>query len=117
MMTNNGMDGGKAWNSTRFICTGPFTLDLKSHNALINQKQISIPPCTFDCLVTLLRHSPEPVSYKTLVSESFQTKLPELEAQDLARFNIYVLRKALESDVNQPRYVLSVPGYGYRLAF
>lgn len=104
-------------NSPRLLHRGPFTLDLASHHAKFNNKEISIPPCTFDFLLTLVRHYPEPVSYKTLVHESRSHPLTQLEAQDLARLNIYMLRRALESDIQRPRYILTVAGYGYRLSY
>jgi DNA-binding response OmpR family regulator len=103
-------------NSARFLCNGPLTLDLKSRLTKFNNQIISIPPCAFDFLVTLVRHYPEPVSYKTLVLESRKHPLTQLDSQDLARMNVYLLRRALEKDIQRPRYILTVAGYGYRLS-
>lgn len=104
-------------DSARFICIGPFTLDLESRQLLVNNRLTPLPPCTFNYLVTLLRHSPEPVSFKNLVIESQQKKLTQLEAQDLARLNIYMLRRAIEPDILHPRYILTIADYGYRVAY
>ena len=104
-------------DSPRFLSHGPLTLDLHSRLTKLNNQIISIPNCAFDFLVTLLRHYPEPVSYKTLVNESRSRPLTQLEAQDLARLNIYLLRRAIEADIQKPRYILTVAGYGYRLSF
>lgn len=103
-------------NSPRFLTNGPLTIDIKSRQTKLNNQIISIPPCAFDFLVTLVRHFPEPVSYKTLVLESRKHLLTQLDTQDLARLNIYLLRRALESDIQRPRYILTVAGYGYRLS-
>ncbi len=103
-------------DSPRFLTNGPLTLDLHSRLTKLNNQIISIPSCAFDYLVTLLRHYPDPVSYKTLVHESRSRPLTQLEAQDLARLNIYMLRRALEADAQKPRYILTVAGYGYRLS-
>lgn len=103
-------------DSPRFLSNGPLTIDLHSRLTKLNNQIISIPDCAFDFLVTLLRHYPEPVSYKALVYESRSHPLTQLEAQDLARLNIYMLRRALETDVQKPRYILTVAGYGYRLS-
>ncbi|RPI34475.1 MAG: DNA-binding response regulator [Chloroflexota bacterium] len=101
--------------SDRFLCRGPFTIDLYKRDTLFNKKEIQLPMCAFDYLVTLLRHSPEPVSYKTLVADSQGFQLSRLEAQDLARVRIYMLRKVIEENAQDPCYILAVPGYGYRL--
>jgi DNA-binding response OmpR family regulator len=103
-------------NSPRFLSRGPITIDVKSRQTKLNNKNISIPPCAFDFLVTLVRHYPEPVSYKSLVLESRNHPLTQLDAQDLARLNIYLLRRALEADIQKPHYILTVAGYGYRLS-
>ncbi len=101
--------------STRYIYAGPFTIDLHTRHVVMDDVCVPLPACAFDCLVALLRHSPEPVSYKTLATESSKGKYTELDAQDLTRALVYMLRKALEPDIQKPRYIISVPGYGYRL--
>ncbi len=110
------IQGSSSSDSTRYLICGPLTLDLYTRNLVFHNQPIAIPPCTFDYLVTLARHSPEAVSYKDLVYESRHQKLGKLDAQDLARVNIYMLRRALEPEVDKPRYILTVAGYGYRLA-
>jgi DNA-binding response OmpR family regulator len=107
---------GQPSNFPRILSSGPITIDIKSRQTKLNNRIISIPPCAFDFLVTLMRHFPEPVSYKTLVFESRKHPLTQLDAQDLARLNIYMLRRALETDIQRPRYILTVAGYGYRLS-
>lgn len=99
----------------RYLRIGPFLVDLQSQQTMINQQHVPVPPCTFNYLVTLMRHSPNPVSYQTLVAEAQGNKIPRLEAQDLARWRIHMLRKAIEPNIMKPRYVVSVDGVGYRL--
>jgi DNA-binding response OmpR family regulator len=94
---------------------GPFKLDLYFRKVLFGGKPVSLPPCTFDYLVTLLRHSPNPVSYQDLVKIAQGYNLGRLEAQDLARARVYVLRKSLEADPQYPHYIKAVDGYGYRI--
>ena len=99
----------------RFLRRGAFSLDLQAQQAHLKDKLVELPPCTFDYLVTLLRHSPDPVSYQKLVADSQGYKLSRIDAQDLVRLRIYMLRKAIEEDSQAPRYIVAVPGYGYRL--
>lgn len=101
--------------STRFLCAGPFTVDLHTRHVVLSDEYVPLPACAFDCLVALLRHAPDPVSYKALAAESREGKFTELDAQDLTRMLVYMLRKALEADLQKPRYIISIPGYGYRL--
>jgi DNA-binding response OmpR family regulator len=55
------------------------------------------------------------VSFSRLVSEAQGYQLTDLEAQDLARWRIYRLRKLIEVNANEPKLILSDPGVGYRL--
>ncbi len=113
---DKGMQGYQG-SSPRLLFSGPMILDLNSHYIRLYDRVVHIPTCAFDFLVTLARHYPEPVSYKTLVLESRNHPLTQLEAQDLARLNVYLLRRALEEDIQKPRLILTVAGYGYRLSY
>ncbi len=95
---------------------GPYTLDLQRRQVLVKEQALPLTPCTFDYLAVLARHAPEAVSYENLVKEAQGYKLDKIEAQDLARWRIYRLRKTLEADPRDPVYILSVPGFGFRLA-
>jgi DNA-binding response OmpR family regulator len=109
------VQGYPSSDSTRYLTIGALTLDLYTRSTTFHDQTIDIPPCTFDYLVTLARHTPEPVSYKDLVYESRHQLLGKLEAQDLARVNVYMLRRAMEPEIDKPRYLLTVAGYGYKL--
>jgi DNA-binding response OmpR family regulator len=104
-----------ATDPARMMCMGPFTLDLYYRKVFFSGKPVTLPPCTFDYLVTLMRHSPNPISYQELVKISQGYNLGRLEAQDLARARVYILRKSLEADPQNPQYIRAVPGYGYRI--
>jgi DNA-binding response OmpR family regulator len=100
----------------RFLRRGPLVLDLHSRHALLNERSISLPPSTFNYLVTLLRHSPQPVSYDSLVVESQGYQgLSRIEAKEITRWQIHEIRKALEEDARHPRIVITVRDVGYRL--
>jgi DNA-binding response OmpR family regulator len=101
---------------TRFLKTGPMIVDRHIHSVLINERNISLPPSTFHYLVTLVRHSPNPVTYERLVMESqgFQ-HLSRSEAREITRWQMHELRKLLESDPRHPQMVITVRDVGYRL--
>jgi two-component system alkaline phosphatase synthesis response regulator PhoP len=99
-----------------FLKKGNFELDLDAHHATMNGKYISVTGIYFDYLATLLRHAPKAVAYKTLVKETqgYDVMIPE--ATDMARWRIHELRHMIEVDPQHPQYILTVRGFGYRLA-
>lgn len=99
----------------RYLQCGPLLLDLHARHATLASHFIPLSPTAFDYLVTLARHSPNPVSTETLVLESQGYAAGRAEAHELARWRIHELRKALEPDPRQPRYIITVRGAGYRL--
>lgn len=100
----------------RFLQKGPFELDLHARHATFNNKYISVTGVYFDYLVTLLRHAPKTISHQALVKESQGFDVSMIEARDLARWRIHELREIIEPDSQQPKYILTVRGTGYRLA-
>lgn len=99
----------------RLLRRGLFTLDLHTRHALFDDRYVPLPPTTFDYLTTLVRHSPDPVAYETLVLEAQGYTLPRSEAREMVRWQIHELRKALEPDAQNPRYIITVRHVGYRL--
>jgi DNA-binding response OmpR family regulator len=104
-----------AADPARILRRGPFVLDLHARYASLGEQLISLSPTAFDYLTTLVRHSPNPVSYETLVMESQGYKTTPIEAREMARWRIHELRKALESDTRNPSFIITVRDVGYRL--
>jgi len=103
-------------NPARFLNKGNFDLDLHARHATLNGQYIPVTGIYFDYLGTLLHHAPKAVAYKTLVKESQRYDVATAEARELARWRIHELRKVIEPDPEEPRYILTVRGTGYRLA-
>jgi DNA-binding response OmpR family regulator len=108
-------ESGKSTQEARYLQRGPFTLDLHLRQLELEERTIQLPPSTFNFLVSLLRHSPQPVPYETLVREAQGYDTSRAEARELARGHIHELRKAMEPDLKRPRYVITVRDVGYRL--
>ncbi len=102
-------------NSRRFIQRGTLTLDLQARQAVLGEAVVALPPTAFDYLVTLARHAPDPVSFESLVSQSQGYTVDRREAQEIVRWRIHQLRQALEPDPDNPRYILTIRGTGYKL--
>jgi DNA-binding response OmpR family regulator len=99
----------------RILRRGPFTLDLYARYASLEDQVVPLSPTAFDYLATLLRHSPQPVTYESLVSESQGYKTTSVEAREIARWRIHELRKAIEINTRSPSYIITVRDVGYRL--
>ena len=102
-------------NSARFMKKGGFELDLHARHVTLDSKYIPVTGIYFDYLSTLVRHAPRAVSYTALVKESQGYDVATAEARDLARWRIHELRKMIEADPENPRYILTMRGTGYRL--
>jgi len=103
-------------DSARFLKKGDFELDLHARHTSLNGRYIPVTGINFDFLSTLLRHAPKAVPHTTLVKEAQGYDTTIAEAKDLTRWRIHELRKLIEENTRQPRYILTVRGVGYRLA-
>jgi len=99
----------------RFLQCGPLVLDLHSRRATFGEQVLTLPPTPFDYLVVFARHSPDVVDYQTLIAEAQGYDMDRREAQELAKYHIYIIRDILEPDPKHPRHILNVRGVGYRL--
>ena len=92
---------------------GPFRVD-PSHRVLLrDNKPVPLHPKAFDILLVLVERSetvvPKDHLMKAVWPETF------VEESNLAQ-NIFVLRKTLGDAVGENRFIVTVPGRGYRFA-
>ncbi len=108
--------GSSPNDPARFITRGDLSLDLHTRHVFLKKRDIPLAPSTFDYLVTLMRHSPQPVPYDTMVLESQGYQgLSRIEAKEITRWQVHELRKALEEDARHPQMIITVRDVGYRL--
>jgi len=100
---------------SRLLQRGPFVVDLPGQRAMLNNEWLRLSPTGIMYLSVLLRCSPEAISYEDLVYEVQGYNISRSEACNIARWQIYKLRKVVEPDPENPRYVLNVRCFGYRL--
>lgn len=108
------LDYSKSGDQTRMIRCGQLMLNLLTRQASLADQVVRLPPTTFDYLVTLVKHSPNPVPYETLVLESQGYNVTRAEAREMAGWHIHELRKALEVKSSEPKYIITVRNIGYR---
>lgn len=98
----------------RYLAFGALSLDLRARRLSLAGKPVSLPPASFDVLLTLARHAPQVVDYQTLVAEALGYQAPAREAQELVKWHVHHIRQAIESDPQQPAYIINIRGSGYR---
>jgi DNA-binding winged helix-turn-helix (wHTH) protein/tetratricopeptide (TPR) repeat protein len=92
---------------------GPFRVDPEKETLFRAGESVSLTPKTFQILLVLIRNSNEVVTKDDLM----KTVWPDtfVEEANLSR-NVFMLRKALGESAQDHRYIVTVPGRGYRLA-
>jgi eukaryotic-like serine/threonine-protein kinase len=92
---------------------GPFRVNPARETLLKEGVSVPLTPKTFQILLVLVRHGKEIVTKDDLM----KTVWPDtfVEEANLSR-NIFMLRKALGETAQDHRYIVTVPGRGYRLA-
>lgn len=92
---------------------GPFRVDADRELLLRDGVPVAVTPKTFQILLVLLRGGQKVVTKDDLMKEVWPDTF--VEEANLSR-NIFLLRKALGESPNDRRYIVTVPGRGYRLA-
>src|ERR1700720_1728215 len=92
---------------------GPFRVDPSRETLLKAGVAVPLTPKTFQILLVLVRHGQEIVTKDELMKAVWPDTF--VEEANLSR-NIFMLRKALGETAQDHRYIVTVPGRGYRLA-
>lgn len=105
-MSNNGLD-------LDLYEFGPFRLDPAQRLLLRHDQHIPLQPKAFETLLVLVRNSERVVLKDELLDTVWANTF--VEESNLTQ-NISVLRKALRDGDSGRRYIITVPGRGYRFA-
>ncbi len=92
---------------------GDIHIDFAKRQVLRNTEEIHLTPIEYKLLNTLVRYSGKVVTHKHLLRETWGGEYSD-ETQYL-RVYMAQLRKKLELDPAQPKYLMTEPGVGYRL--
>jgi eukaryotic-like serine/threonine-protein kinase len=106
------MDASADWKPRQLYEFGPFRLDPDKELLLREDETVLIAPKAFQVLLVLIRSNKQVVTKDDLM----RTVWPDtfVEEANLSR-NIFLLRKAL-GEGPQDKYIVTVPGRGYRFA-
>jgi DNA-binding winged helix-turn-helix (wHTH) protein/tetratricopeptide (TPR) repeat protein len=92
---------------------GPFRMDPDKQVLLRDGQLIAVTPKGFETLLVLVRRGREVVSKEELLREIWPDSF--VEEANLSQ-QIFKLRKALGDTVDGERYIVTLPGRGYRFA-
>jgi len=104
---------GEGAGATTFV-VGDLSVDLARRHVLVGDKEIHLTPIEYKLLTTLIRHAGKVLTHRQLLKEVWGPAHTE-DSQNL-RFYVAQLRRKLEAVPARPRYLLTEPGVGYRLA-
>jgi two-component system KDP operon response regulator KdpE len=94
------------------IESGEFRVDTSAHAAGLNGQKLKLTPKEFDLLVCLLRNPDRVLTHAFLLRHvwgDYYTEQPEA-----LRVLVGSLRKKIEANPSDPRYLLTEPWIGYR---
>ncbi len=92
---------------------GDMIVDLDRHQVMIAGKEIDLTPTEFDILSILIQNAGKVVTQRQIIQKVWGAAY-ENESR-LLRVNISNLRRKIEPGQNQPCYILTELGVGYRL--
>jgi len=94
---------------------GDLTIDLSRRLVRLGPDRVPLTPTEYQLLGTLTRNAGKVLTHRQLVREVWGGMCYE-DTLHLVRVNISNLRHKVEPDAAHPRYILTEPGVGYRLA-
>lgn len=94
--------------------SGELKVDVSARQVFVADKQVRLTPIEYKLLITLVRHAGKVVTHRQLLSDVWGPGFSE-ETQ-YVRVYMGHLRRKIETDPVVPRYLLTEPGVGYRLA-
>lgn len=96
----------------QLIEIGDFSIDLQRHSVHVSGREVHLTPKEFDLLEYLARHPGKVVTHRTLLAAVWGAN--SVEQPEYLRVFVAQLRKKLEPDATNPRYILTEPWVGYR---
>ena len=94
------------------IAIGDFRIDLESHSVNLCEREVRLTPKEFDLLTYLARHPGKVVTHRALLAAVWGDN--SMEQPEYLRVFVGHLRKKIEPEGGQPRYILTEPWVGYR---
>jgi len=96
------------------FAVGDVEVNLAQRRVLVAGKEIHVTPLEYRLLATLVKHAGKVLTHRQLLREVWGP--PYADQAHYLHVYMAQLRRKLEADPARPRYLLTEPGVGYRLA-
>jgi two-component system KDP operon response regulator KdpE len=93
---------------------GELQVDVASRQVRLKGQEVHLTPTEFRLLTTLVKHAGKVVTHRQLLKEVWGPD--SVHETQYLRVYMAALRQKIEPDSSRPRYLLTEPGVGYRLA-
>jgi len=93
---------------------GDFRINLMNREVWVNGSLKHLTPKEFSLLAVLVRQAGRAVKHSDLVTEAWGEEYSD--ATNSLKLYIHYLRQKLEDNTQQPEYILTIRGLGYRFA-
>ena len=94
------------------LSDGDFEIDLAKHEITVRGEHVHLTPKEFDLLVFLFRNRNKVITHRTILTAVWGGNFTE--QTEYLRVFVGQLRKKIEKDPSQPRYIRTEPWVGYR---
>lgn len=105
---------GKLGQAPKVLAYGPLTLDPAKHQVFLRGEPVSLTPTEFSILQTLMSQPGIPFTRERLIAEALGYDYTGYERT--VDVHIRNLRRKIEVDPQNPLFILTVFGIGYRFA-
>lgn len=96
------------------VRAGDLEIDDSVKQVKLKGRTVSLSPKEYELLKLLASEPGRVFSHQEIIAEVWQNK-PLITSSDVTKY-IYLLREKLEDDPENPKYILTVRGFGYKLA-
>jgi len=103
---------GTRGETDSILSDGEFHIDLAKREVVVNDTPVHLTPKEFDLLVFLFRNRDRVVTHRAILTAVWGGN--STEQTEYLRVFVGQLRKKIEKDPSQPRYIRTEPWVGYR---
>jgi two-component system KDP operon response regulator KdpE len=104
----------RAENESATFACGDLKVDLAARRVFMKEEEVHLTPIEYKLLTTLVRHAGKVLTHHALLKEVWGPH--HVHETHYLRVFMAGLRRKIEADPAQPRYLLTEQGVGYRLA-
>jgi two-component system KDP operon response regulator KdpE len=94
------------------IDLGDFRIDIDGRSVRVRNQEVHLTPKEFDLLIYLARHAGKVVTHRKLLAAVWGEN--SVQQPEYLRVFVGHLRKKIEADEVEPRYIVTEPWVGYR---